>query len=60
MNACLTRGRSQPFDRSICHAEGARAIPADSIVDGQVRGYLINASNQRVTPVVVAMCRIRR
>jgi hypothetical protein len=41
-------------------AEGARAIPADFIVDGRVRGYIINASNQRVTPVVVAMCRIRR
>jgi len=41
-------------------AEGATAIPANFIVDGRVKGYLINASNQRVTPVVTAICRIRR
>lgn len=40
-------------------AEGATAIPADFIVDGRVRGYLVNANNERVTPVVTAICRIR-
>jgi len=41
-------------------AEGATAIPANFIVDGRVRGYLVNTSNQRVTPIVTAICRIRR
>lgn len=41
-------------------AEGATAIPANFIVDGRVRGYLVNASGQRVTPVVSAICRVRR
>ena len=41
-------------------AEGATAIPARFIVDGRVRGYLVNAGGQRVTPIVTAMCRIRR
>jgi hypothetical protein len=40
-------------------AEGATAIPADFIVDGRVRGYLVNANNERVTPIVTAICRIR-
>ncbi len=41
-------------------AEGASALSANFIVDGRVRGYLVNASNQRVTPIVTAICRIRR
>jgi hypothetical protein len=41
-------------------AEGATAIPANFIVDGRVRGYLVNTSNQRVTPIVTAICRVRR
>jgi hypothetical protein len=41
-------------------AEGATAIAANFIVDGRVRGYLVNSSNQRVTPIVTAICRIRR
>lgn len=40
-------------------AEGATAIPSNFIVDGRVRGYLVNANGERVTPVVTAICRIR-
>jgi hypothetical protein len=41
-------------------ADGATAISANFIVDGRVRGYLVNANNERVTPIVTAICRIRR
>lgn len=41
-------------------ADGATAIPANFIVDGRVRGYLVNEAGKRVTPVVEAICRIRR
>jgi hypothetical protein len=41
-------------------AEGATAIPANFIVDGRVRGFLVNDNNVRVTPVVRAICRVRR
>lgn len=41
-------------------AEGATAIPAGFIVNGRVRGFLVNENNVRVTPVVTAICRIRR
>ncbi len=40
-------------------AEGATAISPQFIVDGRVRGYLVNSANQRVTPVVEAICRVR-
>jgi hypothetical protein len=40
-------------------AEGATSIPIDFIVDGRVRGYLVNTEGVRVTPVVTAICRIR-
>ena len=40
-------------------AEGATAISPDFIVDGRVRGYLMDASGARVTPVVTAICRVR-
>lgn len=40
-------------------AEGATAIAADFIVDGRVKGYLVDASGARVTPVVTAICRVR-
>ena len=40
-------------------AEGATSIPIDFIVDGRVRGYLVNTEGARVTPVVTAICRIR-
>ena len=40
-------------------AEGATSIPLDFIVDGRVRGYLVNTSGASVTPVVTAICRIR-
>jgi len=40
-------------------AEGATAIASTFIVDGRVRGYIVNASNQRVTPIVEAICRVR-
>lgn len=40
-------------------ADGATAISASFIVDGRVRGYLVNANNERVTPIVTAICRIR-
>jgi hypothetical protein len=41
-------------------AEGAKAIAPSFIVDGRVRAYLVNDSNQRVTPIVTAICRVRR
>jgi hypothetical protein len=41
-------------------AEGATPIPANFIVDGRVKGYLVNDLNQRVTPIVEAICRVRR
>lgn len=41
-------------------ADGATAISASFIVDGRVRGYVVNDSNQRVTPIVEAICRVRR
>lgn len=41
-------------------AEGATPISAAFIVDGRVRGYLVNESNRRVTPIVEAICRVRR
>jgi len=47
---------SNPNDISL----GATPIPADFIVNGQVRGYLINQSGLRVTPISTVMCRIRR
>lgn len=40
-------------------ADGATAISANFIVDGRVRGYLVNTNNERVTPIVTAICRIR-
>ena len=40
-------------------AEGATAIPANFIVDGRVRAYLVNVNNERVTPIVTAICRVR-
>jgi hypothetical protein len=40
--------------------DGATQIPATFIVDGRVRAYLVNDNNQRVTPVVQAICRVRR
>ncbi len=40
-------------------ADGATAIPANFIVDGRVRGHLVDASGKRVTPVVEAICRVR-
>jgi hypothetical protein len=41
-------------------AEGATPIPATFIVDGRVKGYLVNENNKRVTPIVTAICRVRR
>jgi hypothetical protein len=40
-------------------AEGATPIPANFIVNGRVKGFIVNESNQRVTPVVEAICRVR-
>ena len=40
-------------------AEGATAIPANFIVDGRVKAYLVNTAGARVTPVVTAVCRVR-
>ena len=67
-----TKTKRSPYDQTIGDeiqfdfdsraadiAEGATAIPADFIVDGRVRGYLVNSDNQRVTPIVTAICRIR-
>jgi hypothetical protein len=47
---------SNPNDISL----GATPIPANFIVDGQVRGYLVNQSGLRVTPISTVLCRIRR
>ena len=41
-------------------ADGATAIPANFIVDGRVKGYLINEAGKRVTPIFEAICRVRR
>ena len=41
-------------------AEGATPISQGFIVDGRVRGYLVNESNLRVTPIVTAICSVRR
>ena len=41
-------------------SEGATPIGAQFIVNGKVRGYLVNSNFQRVTPIVEAACRIRR
>ena len=57
-----TIGDEAQFDfdsRNADVAEGATSIPVDFIVDGRVRGYLVNTSGERVTPVVTAICRIR-
>lgn len=58
-----TVGDEVEFDfdsRAADIAEGATAIPAGFIQDGRVRGWLVNGSGQRVTPVVTAICRVRR
>lgn len=41
-------------------AEGATRISPNFITDGRVRGYLVNSSGARVTPIVSAICRVRR
>ena len=41
-------------------ADGATPISATFIVDGRVKGYVVNDSSQRVTPIVEAICRVRR
>jgi hypothetical protein len=40
-------------------AEGATPIGPNFIVNGRVRGYLVNVDNVRVTPIVTAICRVR-
>lgn len=74
--AVVTSGANSarsPFDRTVGDevefdfdsrpadiAEGATAVSPNFIQDGRVRGWLVNAGGQRVTPVVTAICRIRR
>lgn len=41
-------------------AAGATPLAPQFIVDGRVRAHLVNASNVRVTPIVTAICRVRR
>lgn len=41
-------------------AAGATRIAPTFIVDGRARGYIVNSSGQRVTPVVTAICRVRK
>ena len=41
-------------------AEGATPISAQFIVNGRVRGWLVNSNFQRVTPTVEVPCRIVR
>lgn len=40
-------------------AEGATRIAPSFIVNGRVRGWIVNSAGQRVTPVVEAICRVR-
>lgn len=68
-----TRTARSPYDQTIGDevefdfdsnpndiAEGASPIPANFIVDGRVKGYLVDSNNVRVTPIVTAICRVRR
>lgn len=49
------------FDSSSADiAAGATRIAPTFIVDGRARGYIVNSSGQRVTPVVTAICRVRK
>jgi hypothetical protein len=41
-------------------SEGATPISAQFIVNGRVRGWLVNENFQRVTPIVEVPCRIVR
>ncbi len=41
-------------------AAGATRIASTFIVDGRVRGYIVNSSGQQVTPTVTAICRVRK
>jgi hypothetical protein len=40
-------------------ADGATALPLTFIVNGRVKGYLVNESNLRATPLREAICRVR-
>lgn len=40
-------------------AEGATPIPADFIVNGRAKGWLVNANGKRVTPIKEAICRVK-
>jgi hypothetical protein len=40
-------------------ADGATAIPANFIVNGRVKGWIVNANGVRVTPIKEAICRVR-
>jgi len=40
-------------------ADGATQIPANFIVNGRAKGWLVNANGVRVTPIKEAICRVR-
>lgn len=40
-------------------ADGATPIPADFIVNGRAKGWLVNANGKRVTPIKEAICRVK-
>ena len=40
-------------------AEGATAIPVTFIVNGRVKGYLVDESNLRATRIKESICRVR-
>jgi hypothetical protein len=40
-------------------ADGATPIPANFIVNGRAKGWLVNANGVRVTPIKEAICRVR-
>jgi hypothetical protein len=40
-------------------ADGATAIPANFIVNGRAKGWIVNANGVRVTPIKEAICRVR-
>jgi hypothetical protein len=40
-------------------ADGATPIPANFIVNGRAKGWIVNANGVRVTPIKEAICRVR-
>ena len=58
--AGFSRKRPDPRAASHYYSLPQLEVSGRVIVDGRVRGYIVNASGQRVTPIVTAICRVRR